>query len=722
MNSKTGNTVLRFCVFISALVIFFCSAMSAWAADVINENIVNDSAPMQGELKDLYFGEALFYAYQDEYFDAISRLDTELAQYYGLDEPVLNSLYVHINHAEFSVGDFELYYRMHDRAGRAIKAVIEGNVEESVRNEAIYRLAKIYYQKQQPLIALETIEKLQGRLPEKIRYEEPFLRAQIYMATGKFSEAINLLKNIEGEESLKGYAGYNLGVALFQNGNEQEGIAQLDKVGLIQSSEEKVQAMRDKANLVLGFRLLESQQHAQAKQYLQRVRLKGPFSNKALLGTGWAAAAVGEFDRALVPWSMLSTRDVTNKSVQEVLLGVPYAYGKLNIYGKAAILYGQALESYSKEIERLDASIASIRQGAFLKAVIREELKKDKHWLIHLRELPDTPETYYLTQMMASHDFQELLKNYFDLAELERRLEYWAGYIDAYEEIIKIRETYYEPLLPEIENQFRSLDSKMKLRIEQRDKLDKRLKKMLVSPRPDFLMTVDERIVYQQLLDMESVLAKQGINDEKVQQRIARLKGVITWNINLEYHDRFTKATEHLRELDAHVEKLKAIYNSFVRTRQAATQSYKGYDKQLTRLRIKIRDAQGKIKVVMARQGHMIEVMAITELEQRRARLEEYQVKARFAMAESYDRATRAKQEAELANEASKAQEAAQNGRGSGQEQAEQQQLQPGAEDNSGSELRENKPGNAEPQQRPQPEPQPQPQPGKQSQTESTAP
>ena len=627
------------------LVVFFLALAAGNGVTTSAAEKISREALASGELKDLYFGEALFYAHQGEYFDAISRLDTELAQYYGLDEPDLNSLYYHIDNAEFSVGDFELYYRMHDRAGRAIKAVIEGNVEEKVRNEAIYRLAKIYYQKQQPLNALHTIEKLAGETPEKIQYEEPFLRAQIYIETGKFTDAINLLKNIEKEESLQGYSGYNLGVAMFQSGNEQEGVLQLDKVGQIKSSDERVRAMRDKANLVLGFRLLEAGQPAQAKQYLQRVRLTGPFSNKALLGTGWAAAANGEYDRALVPWTMLAKRNITDKSVQEVLLGVPYAYGKLDIYGKAAILYGQALESYSNEIERLDTSIASIRQGKFLKAVIREELKTDKLWLVHLRELPETPETYYLTEMMASHDFQESLKNYFDLAELEKKLEEWGRYLGAYEEVIKIRGAYYEPLLPEIETQFRALDSKMKLRVEQRDKLDKRLKKMLISPRPDFLATADERILLQQIAELESKLKEQGIADEQILHRVARLKGVITWNINVEYHDRFTRAVEHLAELDQHVEHLKEIYGSFVRTRQAATQSYKGYEKSLQRLRIKIRDALGKVKVLMARQGHMIEVMAINELEQRRQRLEEYQVKARFAMAESYDRATKAKQE-----------------------------------------------------------------------------
>ena len=247
---------LVFLVFILAV----SGSYTCFAADKINRE-----ALANGELKDLYFGEALFYAHQGEYFEAISRLDTELAQYYGLDEPNLNSLYYHIDNAEFSVGDFELFYRMHNRAGRAIRAVIEGNVEDKVRNEAIYRLAKIYYQKQQPLNALHTIEKLNGEIPEKIKLEEPFLRAQIYIENGKFSDAIGLLKNMENEKSLQGYSGYNLGVALFQSGKEQEGILQLDKVGQIKSDDERVQAMRDKSNLVLGFRLLEANQTVQAK-------------------------------------------------------------------------------------------------------------------------------------------------------------------------------------------------------------------------------------------------------------------------------------------------------------------------------------------------------------------------------------------------------------------------------------------------------------------------
>src|SRR5689334_14305426 len=88
-------------------------------------------------LKDVYFGEALYHAYLGEWFQAIARLDTELGQHRRVDEPALDTLYYHLNQAEFGVGDFELGYRMHLRAGRAITAVIEGKVEEPVRNDAI---------------------------------------------------------------------------------------------------------------------------------------------------------------------------------------------------------------------------------------------------------------------------------------------------------------------------------------------------------------------------------------------------------------------------------------------------------------------------------------------------------------------------------------------------------------------------------------------------------
>jgi hypothetical protein len=607
--------------------------------------LLASAAPAAGkagrpELKDLYFGEALYYAHQGDWFDAVARLDTELWQHHGLDEPELDSLFHHLNQAEFAVGDFELAYRMHHRAGRAITRVIEGNVAASVRNEAIFRLARIYFQKDQPINALHAVERIEGVVPQGIREDVIFLSAQVLMANGRFAEAAQIFKELQSAKSLEGFSSYNLGIALIKDGKEQEGRLYLDRTGQIGATGAAVQAIKDKANLVLGSKLLEEGHFEAAKQVFERVRLSGPFSNRALLGSGWADAFQGRFDRALVPWSILAAREVTDASVQEGVLAVAYAYGKLNVHSRAALMYGGALETFDNQIDKLGASIKSIREGLFLKALVREELKQDANWVVKLRRLPQTPETYYLLDLMASHDFQESLKNYLDLEALRKRLAIWETDLVAYEEIIDRRRAYYEPLLPVIDGAFRRLDSQMRLRLGQRDRIAQRLKAMLVGARPDYLATAQERTCGEDIARLEVKLAAADAPCVETKARLDRLRGVLHWNIQTDYNRRLTEAYKNLGSLNAQVEMLQKQYTSFVRTRQAATQSYEGYAQEIRRQRAAIRTAHEKVAALMARQGNMLETMAVSELSRRRERLSDFQIKARFALADSYDRAT----------------------------------------------------------------------------------
>jgi len=607
-----------------------------------------DENSSENKLKDIFFGEVLYYSYQGQFFDAISKLDSELSQYYSLDEPELDPFHLHANQAEFSVGDLELSYRMHRKAGRAIKSVLEGNVRQSVKNEAAYRLAKIYLYKNQNASALDVIERIKGEVPESIKVEEQFLRAQIYISTGDFVKAAEILKLIENEKSLAGFATYNLGIALIQSGNEKEGIQRLDKLGKLKSDEHEVLAIIDKANLMLGYRMLENGSPEQAQKYFERVRMEGPFSNRALLGSGWVDVSLGRYEHALVPWTILHKRKTLDISTQESMLAVPYAYSKLNVHGKAALMYGHAMDVFGNEITSLDSSIKSIREGKFLSAILKEESKYDKNWLINLRNLKDAPETHYLLELMASHDFQQSLKNYYDLAGLRKRLSVWIFSLGVYEEMIEIRRKYFVPLLPVIEKQFKKLDSRIKLRMEQRDQLDKRLKSMLITRRPDHLATTDERLSLDSLQRINLYLSSHPqLKTKAIKEKIARLKGVVNWNINYEYSKRLTKLFDEFHQLEEVIDELNTVYASFVRTRQAATQSYEGYFIPVRRLRTRLKESELKVTGIMARQGRMLENMAVNNLDQRRQKLESYQVKARFALAESYDRATKAQQEGE---------------------------------------------------------------------------
>ena len=589
-----------------------------------------------GDLRDLYFGEALYHAYQGQYFEAIQRLDTELAQYHRLDEPELDTLHYDINDAEFSVGDFELDYRMHNRAGRAIKAVLEGAVDDAVRNEAAFRLARIHFQKDQLDDALHALGRIQGTVPEEIKDDIEFLRANIYMATGRPSDAVEVLKQLQSDESLAGFVAYNLGIALLQAGRQQEAVEQLDKAGRLVAGDPAGLAIRDKSNLVLGSLLFESANFERAKQSLNRVRLEGPFSNQALLRAGSA----DQDDRALVPWNILVEREPTDVAVQEAMLAVPHAYANLKLYGRAALIYGRALELFSNQIEKVDASIDSIKEGRFLQALIREESREDQSWVIRLRSLPGAPETYYLMELMASHDFQTALHNYLDLEDLRSKLMVWQTGLEAFDDIIRLREQNYEPLLPVVDAQFRELDSRMRLRLEQRKHLGERLQAMLTAPRPDYLATADERIAGERIALIEKQLGDSDSPESlTLRHRAARLRGVLTWRLETEYPQRLTAAYEHLSELNTPVDALTRQYDAFVRTRQAAMHSYVGYDAQIAGLRERVGGALERVDILMARQGHMIETVAINKLEARRERLVAQQAEALYGLADSYHRA-----------------------------------------------------------------------------------
>jgi tetratricopeptide (TPR) repeat protein len=600
------------------------------------------ASPCRGEeLKDLYFGEALYHAHQGDFFEALERLDAEIRQHDSLDEPELGTLEFHIDDAEFSLGDFELRYRMHHRAGRAIKAVLEGAVDEVVRNDAAFRLARIHFQKNQLPEALRALERIDGKIPDSIRDDIEFLRANVYLSEGRAADAIEILKRLQSSDSFGDFASYNLGIALLEDGQQQAALTQLDRAGQKEVFTVEELAIKDKSNLVLGTIFLEAGEYSQAKPFLNRVRLDGPFSNQALLSAGWANVSMENYERAVVPWSILADREVTDPATQEAMLALPYAYGKLNVHGRAALYYGRALDSFGIEVEKLNASIDSIREGRFLEALIREEIRQSNDWIIKLRALPEAPETYYMMQLLASHDFQTGLQNYLDLADLHRKLVTWQLSFDSFDDMVGIRRSHYSPLLPEVDEQFRALDSRIRLRIEQHKLLVKRKNDMLTTPRPEFLATQEEQAILKRIESIESRLqSSEGPFEANLMERARRLKGSLTWVLETEYHERLARFDENLQNLNVAMAVMQEKYDEYVRTRQAATHSYEGYEDPINRLRMQVSTSIDKVEQLMLEQGRKLEVTAIEELAARRGRLEDYRNNARFALADSYDRAT----------------------------------------------------------------------------------
>lgn len=208
---------------------------------------------------------------------------------------------------------------------------------------------------------------------------------------------------------------YNFAYSLLQAGERERGFALFDDIGQLPLDSEDHRALRDQANLALGWHWLAQDQGGTARAFFRRVRLEGPLSNPALLGLGWAelaadgtpqrarfkrrvlcekpevapdalmrllsdryaacrpgeisgvfsvthdfafdAAAHGpaRYQEALRPWRVLAQREAADPYVQEALLAV--AFARQQSEGKS-----QAGQSYDFAIRRYEAETARLRE------------------------------------------------------------------------------------------------------------------------------------------------------------------------------------------------------------------------------------------------------------------------------------------------------------------------------------------------------------------------
>ena len=387
--------------------------------------------PPPTQLRDLDYGDVLFHYFQDDYFGAIVRL--EVARDFG-------RIPRHEAEAELLSGGLYLSLGLYDEAEKVFNRLLAGPVPQSVSDRAFFYLARSAYQRGLVDQAWRNLERIKGPLPGNLEPERRLLASNVLIAQGRYGEAVVQLTGWTAEDGWSDYARFNLGVALIRSGQADLGRDFLGQVGGMPAATEEQLALRDRANLALGFASLQQQDAEGAVAALNRVRLDGPYTNRALLGLGWAELDAGRPERALVPWLALRDSKVVDAAVQESFLAVPYAYTQLAANGQAVQQYQLALQAYAAEGKRIDESIAAIRQGGFLDSILEAVPRtSDLGWFWQLQKVPDAPHTRYLYQLLAAHEFQEGLKNYRDLRIMQRNLDGWHGSLEAFDGMLSAR-------------------------------------------------------------------------------------------------------------------------------------------------------------------------------------------------------------------------------------------------------------------------------------------
>jgi hypothetical protein len=587
------------------------------------------------EIRDPHYGDALFYFFEDRYFTALTTLMA--SQHFG-------RVAHHADEAEVLRGGMLASYGLTKEAGEIFSQLIERGASPAVRDRAWFYLAKIRYQRGYLPEAEEAIAHVENHLPPDLQEEYGLLLANLLMARADYAGAAAALnplteKSFFGKTIGSRYVRYNLGIALLKSGDTKRGTEFLEQVGKDSAATEEYRSLRDRANVALGFSALSESRPKDARVYLERVRLQGLQSSKALLGFGWAADALKDPKLALVPWTELAQRDSGDTAVLEAQIAVPYAYAELGAYGQALERYEGAISAFDRETTDLQDSIKALRSGDLIDQLVEQNPGDEMGWFWNIRALPNMPHARHLAQVLAQHEFQESLKNYRDLRFLQRNLEEWRDKLVVFNDMLATRRKAFAERLPVVLERQQQIG--LDTLVQRREGVAAEIAKGEADGDGVAFADAKQLELLGRLQDIHKIADDPNADAEVValRDRIRLVSGVMSWQLAQDAIDRVWKDKKELQDIDTELAEAQ-------RRMAALSQAQKDEPVRFERFAQRIAAISPLLQVMIPRvaglgreQRGEAQDIAIAELTGQQERIAGYTTQARFALAQLYDRA-----------------------------------------------------------------------------------
>lgn len=579
-------------------------------------------------VEDPHYGDALFYFFHDRHFTALTRL--MVAQHFG-------RVTHHADEAEILRGGLVLSYGLHREAGEIFTRLIDRTASPSVRDRAWFYLAKIRYQRGLNAEAEQALVRIQGPLPGALNEDRALLQASVLFARGAYAEAARVLKGVDPASDAVQYARFNLGVALIKSGDVDAGSKWLDEVGRIPAASEEVRSLRDQANLALGYQALRDGQPERARVSLERVRLAGMASNKALLAFGWAADALGDARQALVPWTELAQRDPGDAAVLEARLAVGHAYANLGASAQALEAYEAAIGAFDREHAALDATIADVRAGTALDHLLDANPGEEMGWFASIDTLPAPLNRGHLGQILAQHRFQEGFKNYRDLGFMSRNLGQWQATLGVFDDMLTNRRLAYTERLPRVRAQAGGLDAaSLEAR---RVELAQALARAEADTDIAAFASAQERGDASRLERVAAGAEAAGDQADLVRERARRIGGALIWQQSRAFPERLWTAKKAMREVDAGVAAARRADAALAAAQRDEPARFDAFAARIAALRMRIETLLPQAAALSREQKLALQEQTAAALQDRQQRLAAYTTHARFAVAQIHDQA-----------------------------------------------------------------------------------
>jgi hypothetical protein len=572
------------------------------------------------ELRDLHYGDALFQLYQQHYFAAIIRLlaarKQGLMQAYE-DEP------------ELILGGLYLAYGMPNTAETLFKRILQNTESPQVMNRAWLQLGKSRHRRGNMKAATNALNQVGEKLKPEASDEKHHLSGLIGLLQNNEADALADFSKISQQSEWALYGRFNQAIAYLRNDQQEQGLSLLQEIGsgADENDDNEAKSIRDRANLALGYLLLELQKPENAQQALQRIRLKSPASNQALLGLGWASLQMGEQEQALVPWQLLAERNTSDPSVLEAKLAIPYVLSQLEAEQQSLQGYRDAIATYEASLTQLDQLLSQVRHGAF-----PDNLLVDSDTPI------DREKRSLLTFLLSGNAFQERLQDYKDLGYMDTNLQQWQEKMSSYRIMLSNQLAAYDQKLPRVEEHLKG--DNLKQVVAKKEQLKTLYEQVATTEEPPFALANQLEKRWIARINNIKRIIQQYDADQRLapQKEMARLmEGILTWRIATEHPARVWSLKKQMIELEHNIEMAHQRENQLATARAEAKARFDAFSTRIEQLEKTIPGLQKVVKDLCKSEAGVLQKIALKRLEQRRNLINNYLVQARFGVANLLD-------------------------------------------------------------------------------------
>ncbi len=417
MKARAGKTWVTA---LTALVISAGASARSW---------FDDDPP--STVQDLRYGVALYQHYQDKNLEALAELMVAEAN---------GGIQGHGDNPEIMKGGFYLAYGMKYSAGSIFERLLDQNRPVRTRDAAWYFLARLHYLQKDFWGAEENLALLSDSPVKRLATESDVLRFNIAVQTQNYDEAIQLMKadTLKNSDWLP-YLYYNLGAAYSREQRWRDAAKTFAVLTNMRERSDEHLALYDKAMTAEGYANLFNDNFRGAIRGFKKVRLESPLASRALLGYGWAAYELEDYNQALQPWQVLAKRAVVDENVQEAWIAIPTVYEKLGYASVALEQYRTAEAAYEQEIARLDQTIESL-EGNAIRQALNIDRSRDFDWLDYAKTNAMEPELVYLIRLFSQDRFLRNVQELRDLLAIQTNLQEWQTKLTLYRAMLDERE------------------------------------------------------------------------------------------------------------------------------------------------------------------------------------------------------------------------------------------------------------------------------------------